>query len=734
MKPFFRAAARALAALSLLALVVSTVLALFGTGGEGALSVLAYSAIAYVYLMVGWAAFQRSEQVAAGPAFLIHAASWGLLLPEVARWNAAGPQAGAWYLVYALGAFLNGVSLLHFAAALAFPRAVDRWLRAFAGVYAAALLLALASIAAAFAGAGPIARALDVGVRKHGFDVLAFWGSLALLAAGLARSRVPRARRQLGWAAASIAVGLGPGWLRNVPGLHDGLTAQVLPGLTLDAVFWVLLPLGFAFAIVRYNLFDEGRLRARAQEVSLALLRSGNVDEVARGATDALHQDFDLVSASVWALDDAGLPVQMGGDAGAGRREPIERVLRGGEARTPPSVLVYPLRYQGAVEAALWLERGYGEPFEEGHASYLGMVEPQLALALHLRRVDDRVRVAAEELTALAREVDMVAAELRLTGESVTGAVQEVSIGSTRQTEDFRRIADAIAGLRAASGEIATRLASADRFGGETLERSEAAGADVEMLVARVKDGAQRLSAVAGEVVSLRERGGEIGSISDAIREVAEQTNLLALNAAIEAARAGEHGRGFAVVADEVRKLAETSAASAERIGVLVAQVLAQIGRVADDVTGTRADIVEGAEGADRAAVALRESITRVARLRAEIAEVASLTAGAQEQNETISGAVSRATDISEQNAAAAEETAAATQEQLASLESVAASVKELSTLGGKMFDLLRDDTLRQAAAGPASTPPPPGEPPPAGAPRAPGVVRFRAVRPEVPA
>jgi methyl-accepting chemotaxis protein len=728
MKPFFRAAARALAALSLLALVVSTILALFDTGGEGALSVLAYSAIAYVYLMVGWAAFQRSEHVAAGPAFLIHAASWGLLLPGVARWNAAGPQPEAWYAVYALGAFLNGVSLLHFAAALAFPRAVDRWLKAFAAVYGVALLVALASIAAAFTGAESVARALDVGVRKHGLDVIAFWGSLALLAAGLVRSHVPRVRRQLGWAAASIAVALGPGWLRNVPGLHDGLTAQVLPGLTLDSVFWVLLPIGFAYAIVRYNLFDEGRLRARAQELSLALLRSGNVDEVARGATEALHHDFDLVRASVWALDDAGLPVQMGGDPGAGDTRQIERVLRGGEAGTPPSVLVYPLRYQGTVEAALWLERGYGEPFEEGHTSYLGMVEPQLALALHLRRVDDRVRVAAEELTALAREVDMVAAELRLTGESVTGAVQEVSIGSTRQTEDFRRIAGAIAGLRAASKEIATRLSSADRFGGETLERSEAAGADVEMLVARVKDGAHRLSAVAGEVVSLRERGGEIGSISDAIREVAEQTNLLALNAAIEAARAGEHGRGFAVVADEVRKLAETSAASAERIGMLVAQVLGQIGRVADDVTGTRADMVEGAEGADRAAVALRESITQVARLRAEIAEVASLTAGAQEQNETISEAVSRATDISEQNAAAAEETAAATEEQLASLESVAASVKELSNLGGKMFDLLRADMIAQGG-GDTSAAPPPAEPAPA-----PGVVRFRAVRPGAPA
>jgi methyl-accepting chemotaxis protein len=733
MKPFFRGAARALAGLSLVALVVSTVAAVLRAGGSTeAISVLAFAAIAYVFLLVGWWAFQRSSQVAAGPAFLIHAASWALLLPEVARWNAAGPQPAAWYAVYALGAFLNGVSLLHFAAALAFPRRVERRLNAFAAVYAVVLLLWLLAVAAAFTGADGLARALDVGARKHGLDFVAFWGSLAVLAAGIARTRVPRVRRQLGWAAAAIAVGLGPGWLRSVPGLHDVLTVELLPGLTVDALFWVLMPLGMALAIVRYNLFDEGRLRARAQEVSLDLLRSGNVDEVARAATDALHADFDLASASVWALDDAGLPVQMGGDAGAGDTKALERVLDGDDAETPASILVYPLRYRGAVEAALWLERMYGEPFEEGHRAYLAMVEPQLALALHLRRVDDRVRVAAEELTALAREVDQVTAELRVTGESVTAAVQEVSLGSTRQTEDFRRIAGAITELRAASKEIATRLSSADRFGGETLERSEQAGSDVEMLVARVKHGAQRLSSVAAEVTSLRERGGEIGSISEAIREVAEQTNLLALNAAIEAARAGEHGRGFAVVADEVRKLAEGSAASAERIGDLVEQVLAQITGVAEAVTGTRADIAEGAEGADRAAVALRESITQVARLRAEIAEVASLTAGAQSRNETIADAVERATDISEQNAAAAEETAAATEEQLASLESVAASVKELSNLGGKMFDLLQADAQpRPTFGGPAAALPAPvldareDAPPP---------VRFRGVRTGAPA
>ena len=148
-----------------------------------------------------------------------------------------------------------------------------------------------------------------------------------------------------------------------------------------------------------------------------------------------------------------------------------------------------------------------------------------------------------------------------------------------------------------------------------------------------------------------------------------------------------------------MRKLAESSAASAERIGDLVEQVRSEIARVAEAIAGARADMAEGAEGADRAAGALRESITQVAQLREEIATVSALMDDAQAQNEMIGDAVTRATEISEQNAAAAEETAAATEQQLASLESVAASVRELSTLGARMFELLQADSVQPSPA-----------------------------------
>src|ERR1700741_1447686 len=179
MNPFFRNAATALAALSLLVLVTATVAALVALeGGPGALSVMSYAAMGYVFLMVGYRAYQRAAHVAAGPAFLIHASSWALLLSVYLHWQAGGgrPAAAPWYVVFALGSFLHAPSLLHFAAALAFPRRVTGWLPWLAAFYAVVLGMWVASVAGVFAGMPGTAAVLDGTVRDRGLDLAAFWG------------------------------------------------------------------------------------------------------------------------------------------------------------------------------------------------------------------------------------------------------------------------------------------------------------------------------------------------------------------------------------------------------------------------------------------------------------------------------------------------------------------------------------------------------------------------------
>ena len=198
---------------------------------------------------------------------------------------------------------------------------------------------------------------------------------------------------------------------------------------------------------------------------------------------------------------------------------------------------------------------------------------------------------------------------------------------------------------------------------------------------------------VSRKVTDLGDRSGEIGKIVATIDDIAAQTNLLALNAAIEAARAGEQGRGFAVVADEVRKLAERSSVATKEIATLVNGTQAGVREAVNAMQQGSREVEEGYKLAADAGGALDDILTRSQSVRKQVTEISVAAQALKDLGREMTETIHKINKIVEENAAATQEmtassgvvstnietTAGVAEENSAASEQVSASTEEMS-------------------------------------------------------
>jgi len=261
--------------------------------------------------------------------------------------------------------------------------------------------------------------------------------------------------------------------------------------------------------------------------------------------------------------------------------------------------------------------------------------------------------------------------QISAAAEELSAVTKQTSAGVNSQKEETDQVATAMHEMSATVQEAARNAEQAALAATEADSEAREGDRVVTEVVTQIERMATAVVRSTEAMTALQGESDKIGSVMNVIRAVAEQTNLLALNAAIEAARAGEAGRGFAVVADEVRGLAQRTQKSTEEIEGLVAALQNGTQQVASIMHTSRDLTDSGVELARRAGASLGSITRTVSNIQAMNQQIA---AAAEEQSavaEEISRSVVNVRDVSEQTAAASEETAA--------------SSTELARLGGQL-------------------------------------------------
>lgn len=270
-------------------------------------------------------------------------------------------------------------------------------------------------------------------------------------------------------------------------------------------------------------------------------------------------------------------------------------------------------------------------------------------MASHLNDFIDSLQESIRSFGNNAVELASASAELNSTSERIATGAEEVAAQSAT-------VATAGEEMSATSGDIAQNCQLAAE-GAHRASRSAQNGAEVvEKTVAVMGQIADKVQNTARTVESLGARSDQIGNIIGTIEDIADQTNLLALNAAIEAARAGEQGRGFAVVADEVRALAERTTRATREIGEMIKAIQNETkGAVAAMEQGVR-QVETGTEEAARSGAALRDILEQVNDVAMQVNQIAT---AAEEQTATtseISSNMHQITDVVQQTSRGAQE------------------------------------------------------------------------------
>jgi len=283
----------------------------------------------------------------------------------------------------------------------------------------------------------------------------------------------------------------------------------------------------------------------------------------------------------------------------------------------------------------------------------------------------------SSSLNKIMTQVSDASSRIASSSEEISAASSQMAAGAENQNLQTAQAASAAEEMSATVTEVSRNSNAAFHASQEAAQVAKSGGEIVSNTIAGMGRIAETVKDSAKTIEKLGKSSDQIGEIIDVIDDIADQTNLLALNAAIEAARAGEQGRGFAVVADEVRKLAERTTKATKEIGTMIKSIQTETGGAVAAMSAGRQEVEGGVEFANEAGRSLTQIVAVVGSVTGMLEQIA---AGAEEQ----SAAAEEISNNVEAVASVSKETAAAVQESISATRDLAKLAEELKVTVGK--------------------------------------------------